>query len=322
MGFVATTVPAAGLLSRKLLLTYSLQAVAPQFFYYLVLVMYLYYATMRLGLEPAVLGTIFFISKCWDAISDPCIGFLSDRTVSSYGRRRTWLVGSSIPVALSAWALWAPPRFVVESAWEPALSLWVGVSALLFFTAYTAFEVPHMSLGAELTMDRVQRNRVFGARQLGRVATMLVAYTGGVYVIRNVDAELMRTMVVVCSGLTVVTIVWGAQKLPPERPDFQGRGPRNPLRAVIDVASNPHARLLLFVFFIESIGSGGLAYTVISRSVPIHPTVSELIPPSALVTRLTYNDKPKLGEGLGERAYLNRSRSSCQPNQPLQSKKF
>ena len=259
MSPVAATVPAAEPLSRRLLLTYSLQAVAPHFFYYLVLVMYLYFATMRLGLEPAVLGTIFFVSKLWDAISDPAVGFLSDRTVSRYGRRRVWLVGSSLPLALSAWALWAPPRVVVEAAWEPALALWVGAAALVFFTAYTAFEVPHMSLGAELTMDRVQRNRVFGARQIARVATMLLSYTGGVYVIRNVDGELMSGLVVGCCVLAVIAIAGGAQRLPRERRDCLGRGARSPRRAVSDVARNPHARLLLLVFFIESIGSGGLA---------------------------------------------------------------
>jgi len=245
-------------LPREQLLAYALQTVAPQFFYYLVLVMYLYFATMRLGLEPALLGTIFLISKVWDGISDPAVGFLSDRTVSRHGRRRVWLVASSIPLALSSWALWAPPRFIVESSWEPALALWVGVSAVLFFTTYTAFEVPHMSLGAELSLDRVQRNRIFGARQIARVSTMLVAYTGGVYAIRNIDMETLTNLITVCAILLVVTVLWGARNLPRERPDFQGRGPQNPLRAVRDVWCNPHARLLLFVFFIESIGAGGL----------------------------------------------------------------
>lgn len=258
MGFMAKAGTVVEALPQRQLLAYALQTVAPQFFYYLVLVMYLYFATMRLGLDPALLGTIFLISKVWDAVSDPAVGFLSDRTVSRYGRRRIWLVGSSIPLALCSWALWAPPRFIVESSWEPALALWVGVSALLFFSAYTAFEVPHMSLGAELSMDRVQRNRIFGARQIARTATMLVAYTGGVYVIRNADTARLTSMVVICSLLIVVGILWGARKLPPERPDFQGRGSQNPVRAITDVWSNRHARLLLFVFFIESIGAGGL----------------------------------------------------------------
>lgn len=247
-----------GELRRDELVAYAVQTIAPQFFYYLVLVMYLYFATMRLGMDPALLGLIFLVSKVWDAISDPAVGFLSDRTVSRYGRRKIWLVGSSIPMAICAWALWAPPGFIVESSWEPALTLWVGISAVLFFTAYTAFEVPHMSLGAELSMDRVQRNRVFGARQMARVSTMLVAYTGGVYVIRNAEMYQLTSMVVICAVLLVGSVFWGARRLPPERVDFQGRGAKNPIRALVDVWSNGHARLLLFVFFIESIGSGGL----------------------------------------------------------------
>ena len=124
MGFMIEGGPVPAALPRAQLLAYALQTVVPQYFYYLVLVMYLYFATMRLGLDPALLGIIFLVSKVWDAISDPAVGFLSDRTVSRYGRRRIWLVGSSVPLAVGSWALWAPPRFVVEASWEPALALW------------------------------------------------------------------------------------------------------------------------------------------------------------------------------------------------------
>ena len=62
-------------------------------------------------------------------------------------------------------------------------------------------------------------------------------------------------------GIGVVTLLFvigGTAMVPAEHEDFMGRGGDNPLRAVRDVLSNRHARLLLFVFFIESIGSGGI----------------------------------------------------------------
>lgn len=244
--------------STATLMAYTLPSIPVHFIYNLVVVMYLYFATVELGLSPAIVGTIFFASKVWDAISDPMAGFLSDRTTSRLGRRRSWLLASSLPLGLFAWALWSPPGALEGRA----LEVWIAVAVFGFYTAYTAFEVPHMSLGAELTMDRVERNRVFGARQLARVATMLLAYTGGVMVVRSGGAEATGWMATGVAVILVLAVVWGVFRLPPERADFQGRGAENPVRAVVDVWTNPHARLLLFVFFIESIGSGGIGVLV------------------------------------------------------------
>lgn len=253
------TVEAASVrLTRRTLLAFALPAIPVSFLYYVFVVMYLYFATVKLGASPAVIGAIFFASKVWDGISDPLVGYLSDRTTSRLGRRKIWLLGSAVPLALFGWMLWAPPDFLDASE----LEIWIGIAIFAFYTAFTAFEVPHMAMGAELTFDRDDRIRVFGVRQYARVATMLVAYTGGVYIVRSFEPVWSGRMAAVCAVLTVVAVVWGVARLPPERPDFQGRAPSNPFRSVADVWGNAHARLLLFVFFIESIGSGGIGAMV------------------------------------------------------------
>jgi GPH family glycoside/pentoside/hexuronide:cation symporter len=66
-------------------------------------------------------------------------------------------------------------------------------------------------------------------------------------------------MSVVVAVLTVALVYLGVSGLPAERAEFSGRGGQNPLRAVRDVLANPHARLLLTVIFIDSIGTGGIA---------------------------------------------------------------
>jgi GPH family glycoside/pentoside/hexuronide:cation symporter len=237
---------------------YAGACVGPNLLYFLALVMYLYFATVKLGVSPGALGTIFLISKTWDAVSDPLAGFLSDRTHSRLGRRRSWLLASSIPLAAFSVMMWAPPAQLEGRL----LEVWIGVAVLGFYTAFTAFEVPHMALGAELTLDRVERNRIFGVRQFSRVAVMLVAYTGGVYVVREWGRDATAWLAVAFSLLSVVGLVGGVFALPAERAGFQSRGAQSPLRAVADVWRNAHARLLLFVFFIESIGIGAIGVLI------------------------------------------------------------
>ena len=129
----------------------------------LVMVMYMNFATDVLLVAPATIGAIFFASKLWDAVSDPLVGFLSDRTKLRFGRRRSWMLASSIPVAGFSIMLWAPPMGLSETQ----LVLWIGVAIFGFYTAYTAFYVPHLALGAELSFEVRDRNRVYGSRQIG-----------------------------------------------------------------------------------------------------------------------------------------------------------
>lgn len=241
------------------LIQYSLPAAPVQFLYMLFLIMYLKFASDTLGASTAVVGTIFFVARFWDALSDPLVGNLSDRTQSRLGRRRPWLLGSAVPLLVFGVMAWAPPQGLSGYA----LNAWIAVSVIGFYTAYTGFDVPHMALGAEITLDSQSRNRVFGARQLSRVVAMLLS-AGAVQLL--VGDELGRgTALWLALGAGVVALVAIVQAvfaLPDERAEFMGRGGDNPFRAIRDVLRNQHARLLLFVFFIEQLGTGALAVLI------------------------------------------------------------
>jgi GPH family glycoside/pentoside/hexuronide:cation symporter len=149
---------------------------------------------------------------------------------------------------------WAPPASLAE----PALVVWIAVSIIGFYTAYSIFEVPHMALGAEISLDAGGRNRLFAWRQVVRVLSSLVAALVGSKLIQQ-GRESTESMSLVVALLTVGIVFLGVSGLPSERTEFRGRGGANPFRAVKDVLANPHARLLLTVIFIDSIGTGGLA---------------------------------------------------------------
>ena len=120
------------------------------------------FATDVLYLAPALVGAIFLLGRVWDAVSDPLVGFLTDRTRSRLGRRRPWFLASALPVGLTIVAVWAPPPDLEG----PALVAWFTLAVLLFYTAFTAFRVPHQAMAAELSRGYHDRTRVFAILQL------------------------------------------------------------------------------------------------------------------------------------------------------------
>lgn len=242
-------------LPLRTLFNYSAPFVPAYFLYMIVTIGYMFFATDVLLIAPGVIGTIFFLSKIWDAVSDPIVGYWSDQTRSHRGRRRSWMMASAIPLAAAAIMMWTPPAWLSPNA----LLVWVTVSLIAFYTAFTAYAVPQLALGAEINPVPHERARLFGGRQIGISLGMLCAFAIGAPLI--VGHENARTNVIflsVAGGLIFAIIaLLCVRALPAEPTQENARGAKNPFAAVRDVAVNPHARLLLFVYFIEVFGIGG-----------------------------------------------------------------
>jgi GPH family glycoside/pentoside/hexuronide:cation symporter len=236
------------------LVSYSVPLVPVYVLYMALTVVYMNFATDVLAIAPGVIGAIFFVSKIWDAVSDPVIGFLSDRTRSRFGRRKVWMYASVIPMVVTTIMLWTPDARLDG----PVLALWSLVSVLGFYTAFTIFVVPQMALGVELSPSPHERSRIFGGRQtaltLGMLGAFLVATP---LIVGHPEArQNAAAFAWIMALLLGVTILVTTRALPVERGGYAGRGATNPLAATRDVLRNPHARLLLFVYFIEVFGIG------------------------------------------------------------------
>ena len=212
------------------------------------------FSTDVLLIGPAVIGFLLLIARVWDAVTDPAAGWLSDRTNTSLGRRRPWFIGSALPLGISIVMLWSPP----ESLTGTALTVWVGAAILLFYTAYTAFRVPHIAMGAELSRGYHDRTRVFGIMQAVESIGMLSA-AGALTFLENAEdpRAVARTLAIFIAVFATTLILVAAWKIR-ERAEFQGRGGPNPWRSFRDVVANPHSRILIGVFFLEQLGFSAL----------------------------------------------------------------
>jgi GPH family glycoside/pentoside/hexuronide:cation symporter len=112
------------------------------------------------GVPVAALGSVVVAARLFDAVTDPAIGFLSDRTRTRWGRRRPWIVGASVPLALALLALFAPPVALAEGA---ALA-WFAAALFAVFLFWTAVTVPYEALGPELSFDYDERTAVLAWR--------------------------------------------------------------------------------------------------------------------------------------------------------------
>ncbi len=90
------------------------------------------------GLKPELAGLTQLIGKVWDAINDPMVGVLSDRTQSSQGRRYPWMIWGAVPFGIFFFLNWVVPQFSSnESVNEWGLFWFYTIVSILFNAFYT-----------------------------------------------------------------------------------------------------------------------------------------------------------------------------------------
>lgn len=159
---------------------------------------YLFFMTEVAGLKPGLAGLVLLIGKGWDAVSDPLMGWLSDRTRSPYGRRRVYFLAGIIPILLSFTLLWLVPPFSSQAG----IFLFFLTVNILFNSVITMVMIPYNALIPELTGDYRERGSLTGFRMVFSNAASLAAAALPMLI---VDAYTDPT-----TGYLVMAITFGA----------------------------------------------------------------------------------------------------------------
>ena len=184
-------------LRRRALAAYAAPALPMAALYLPVYVFLAQYWSGTMGVSVGVIGAVFIAVRLLDAITDPVMGWLSDRVTIGGLRRKPWLLLALPGIGVAVWALLVPP--------DGAGIVWFAGFLVLLTISWTMYLTPYFAWGAELTGDYAERARVTVWREtaglLGTVCAMLLYGTA------EAGPGLQRIALLLMIGLPVLTLI-------------------------------------------------------------------------------------------------------------------
>ena len=172
---VPTPEPVLPALDRRTMIAWGIGTLGPVTVLTATNALLLRFLTDFYGLAAGVAATLIAVSKFYDAFADVAMGVVSDRTKSTMGRRRPYLVLGAVLLAISIVAIFAAPSFADQT------TRLVYMAAILVFyaTAYTVFNVPYMAMPGEMTRTYHERSELMRWRVYAVGLAIIIASAVG-----------------------------------------------------------------------------------------------------------------------------------------------
>jgi len=197
-----------------------------------------------------VIALVKALARSLDAITDPLMGWASDRTRSRWGRRRPWIAVGAPLAAVAFYLMFTPP----EDLSGVTAATWFAVTYTLYYVFHTVYVIPHYALGPELTLDYNERTTLFGIREGFVVGGTLVAAVLPPVLISLVGGQrdAYATFAIIFGALLVILYLNLVVRVK-ERESFMTRESNPLIPGVRRVMRNSVFRLLLAVYLVGSI---------------------------------------------------------------------
>jgi len=197
------------------------------------------------ALSLSVVGVLLLLARLVDTVTDPLVGWLSDRSRWSIGRRKGFVLIAAPFVALSVWRLFVPP----DGAGGGYLLFWT----VTVYLAGTVALVPMAAWAAELSPDYHQRSRITGTRVAFGLAGTLVSLS----LIAWLGVEETGPALAAITLLVMVTLalssLWAGLVVPDTATTDTPANPFEAMRPLL-VRPNPFRQLLL-AFLLNAVGN-------------------------------------------------------------------
>lgn len=140
------------ILSVKEKIGYGMGDAASHIVFDNVMMFMMFFYTDIFGIPAGFVGTMFLLARALDAISDPCMGLIADRTRSRWGKFRPWVLFGALPFGIVCVLTYSTPDLSVTGK-----MIYAAVTYTLLTLLYTVVNIPYCALGGVITSDPTQR---------------------------------------------------------------------------------------------------------------------------------------------------------------------
>lgn len=233
------------------------------------------------GIDLAVVGTVVLVAKLFDAVTDPALGYLCDRTRTPIGARKPWLIAGAAVTMPGIYFLFSPPESV-------STVYYLGWSLVLYL-GWTMTEIPYQAWATELTRDYSERTRIALYRAVVALfGSMIVALAPLLpfFETTEMTPEVLRWLAVLIvimlpctTAAAVVFIPLGDARLSPETDKLRNIG--------ASVRRNRPFQIYALAFLIQGLGWGmhsTLTFLFFDTYLGIGDKISALMAPAIIVS--------------------------------------
>lgn len=235
----------SGRLSLRIKLGFGVCDIGGNLFFTVMAFQLAYYLTDVVGLGAVYMGIVLMLGRVVDAVTDPLMGYISDRTKSRWGRRRPYLFFGALPLFVFMALMFHNPG--IES--QVGLFVWAAVTFSLLSTAYTIVNIPYGALTPELTKDFNERTVLNGYRMSFAVIGTLLGAGAALPIVDAFNNE--------SAGYTGMGIIFGAIMMitalitfftvkEPDHPNEIDRKERHLIKEYLTAFKNKPFLLILF----------------------------------------------------------------------------
>ena len=148
---------------------YGIGDAAANFIFQTMVMFQLAFYTDTFGIAAAAAGTLFLVVRVWDAVFDPIMGVVADRTVTKWGKFRPWILWTAVPFGIMGLLTFTTPPFSGHGK-----LIYAYVTYIVLMMVYSANNLPYSALSGVMTGDVAERTSLSQYRFVFAMSAQLI----------------------------------------------------------------------------------------------------------------------------------------------------
>src|SRR5215813_5951020 len=206
---------------------YSFGDIATNFFFQSMILYQTRFYTDTAGLSAVAVGSMFLVLRLADAVFDPVIGALSDRTQTRWGKFRPWILFTAIPFGLIFWLVYVTPNSGPQGK-----LVYAYITYTLVMVLYSANNTPYSALMGVMTPDASERSSIASYRFVGALVGQFVIQALPLPLVEKlgqgnpakgwaITMAIFGAIIIVLNLITFATTRERVQPLPGQKPSLR-----------------------------------------------------------------------------------------------------